>query len=192
MLLIGAYIPPVSSLWQGWTDLEPLQKIWETVALGTQSDDKPIASLGDLNGRTGSLKCSSREVERAQCRKRVSADPDEKSTRVAGELLKTETSSPGRFTSWQIAVEWVIDYAIVSASLLPLVQKFRIEEPMENADEDWAEHMRICITFYSTSFEQTTAPRERGDIPEFAGSEYIDQLYQDTMEAKDVGIWLLT
>ncbi|KAF8206057.1 hypothetical protein K438DRAFT_498538 [Mycena galopus ATCC 62051] len=38
--LIGAYIPPESSRWEGWTDIAPLDKFWETVALCTQSDDK--------------------------------------------------------------------------------------------------------------------------------------------------------
>jgi hypothetical protein len=33
MWLIGAYIPPVTSRWQGWTDVEPIEQFWETVAL---------------------------------------------------------------------------------------------------------------------------------------------------------------
>ncbi|KAJ7815553.1 hypothetical protein B0H14DRAFT_3476063 [Mycena olivaceomarginata] len=61
--LIGAYIPPGTSRWEGWTDVEPLQKLWETVALCTRSDDKPVASLADINARTGSLQSSSRGVE---------------------------------------------------------------------------------------------------------------------------------
>lgn len=52
--LIGAYIPPESSRWEGWTDVEPLQKLRETMALCSQSDDKPMALLTDLNARTGS------------------------------------------------------------------------------------------------------------------------------------------
>ncbi|KAJ7913821.1 hypothetical protein B0H13DRAFT_2325949 [Mycena leptocephala] len=53
----------------------------------TRSDDKPIASLADVNVRTGSLKSSSRGVEWAQRWKRVSSDPDTKSIHGAAQLL---------------------------------------------------------------------------------------------------------
>jgi hypothetical protein len=52
--LIGAYIPPVASRWQGWTDVGPLQRLWESIALCTRSENKYVALLTDLNGRTGS------------------------------------------------------------------------------------------------------------------------------------------
>ncbi|KAF8144728.1 hypothetical protein K438DRAFT_2029062 [Mycena galopus ATCC 62051] len=54
MWLIGAYIPPVTSRWEGWTDVEPIQQLWETVALCTPSADKSVLLLTDINGRTGS------------------------------------------------------------------------------------------------------------------------------------------
>ncbi|KAF8129144.1 hypothetical protein K438DRAFT_1999968 [Mycena galopus ATCC 62051] len=38
--LIGAYITPESSRWEGLTDIAPLDKFWETVALCTPSNDK--------------------------------------------------------------------------------------------------------------------------------------------------------
>jgi hypothetical protein len=53
--LIGAYIPPESSRWERWTDVEPFLKLWETIALCTQSADKHVALLTDINARTGSL-----------------------------------------------------------------------------------------------------------------------------------------
>jgi hypothetical protein len=53
--LIGAYIPPESSRWEGWTDVEPFLKLWETIALCIQSADKHVALLTDINARTGSL-----------------------------------------------------------------------------------------------------------------------------------------
>jgi hypothetical protein len=54
MWLIGAYIPPVTSRWQRWTDVEPIQQLWETAALCTPNVDKPVLRLTDINGRTGS------------------------------------------------------------------------------------------------------------------------------------------
>jgi hypothetical protein len=97
-----------------------------------------------------------------------------------------ETSSPGRFTSWQTAGESVIDYAIISASLLPMIREFHVEEPMEDEDDEWADHMRICITLDVEAFEQTAVvPEECRERPNFGGTEYIDRLYQATMDAKE-------
>ncbi|KAJ6603331.1 hypothetical protein DFH09DRAFT_1301150 [Mycena vulgaris] len=55
MWLIGAYIPPVTSLWQGWTDVDPFEQLWETVAMCTKNEDKHVMLLTDINGRVGSL-----------------------------------------------------------------------------------------------------------------------------------------
>jgi hypothetical protein len=73
--LIGPYIPPESSRWEGWTDIEPFMKLWETIALCTQSDDKHVALLTDINVWTGSLQSG---VEWAKHWERVSADLDAK------------------------------------------------------------------------------------------------------------------
>jgi hypothetical protein len=50
--LIGAYIPPVTSRRQGWTDVIPLEQLWETIPLCTPGEEKPVALLTDINGRT--------------------------------------------------------------------------------------------------------------------------------------------
>jgi hypothetical protein len=76
--LIGAYIPPASSRWEGWTDVEPSQKLRETMALCTQSCDKYVALLGDINSRTGPLQSSLPLPGWAEDWKRTSSDPYEK------------------------------------------------------------------------------------------------------------------
>jgi hypothetical protein len=119
-------------------------KLWETIALCTRGGNKPVALLVDLNSRTGSLQSSSLGAEWVERWKRVSSDPDEKiNTRGRAVIQECdlydlcildgtslETSSPGRFTSWQTTGQSVIDYAIVSESLLPLVQRFHVEVRM--------------------------------------------------------------
>ncbi|KAF8187332.1 hypothetical protein K438DRAFT_1972961 [Mycena galopus ATCC 62051] len=109
--LIGAYIPPVSSRWQGWTDIEPIQMLWETAALCTQSDDKPVLVLTDINAQTGSSQVESEQGNLV----RISSDPDTKTNARGRTILNEcdtyglvilngtsfETASPGRFTSWQ-------------------------------------------------------------------------------------------
>lgn len=142
--LIGAYIPPETSPWEGWNDVTPLQKLSEIIAMCSQRALKPIVLLTDIDARTGSLQASLRGAEWAELWKRISADSDtEINTR--GRIViqecdlydlcilngtSRETSSPGRYTSWQMAGESVIDYAIVSASL-PLVQEFHVELPTD-------------------------------------------------------------
>ncbi|KAJ6448723.1 hypothetical protein C8R47DRAFT_391643 [Mycena vitilis] len=205
--LIGAYIPPATSRWEGWTDVEPREKFWETVALCAQCEDKPVVSLGDINARTGSLQSSSAGQEWVERLRRVSADPDEKINSRGRAFVQEcdtynlsilngtslERSSPGRLTSWQPNGEssWqpngesTIDYGFVSNNLLPMVHEFHVELPTEDPDDNWADNMRICITLDAKVFERTTVLREHQTKPDFGGSEYIDQLYQETMDAKE-------
>ncbi|KAJ7177703.1 hypothetical protein C8R46DRAFT_1328443 [Mycena filopes] len=200
MWLIGAYIPPESSRWEGWTDVEPLQKLWETVALCSQSPDKHVALLSDLNARTGSRQASTRQVEWDKRWARASADPEDKvNTRGKAVIRECErndlcilngtfmesSTAPGRMTSWQHAGESVIDYAVVSRSLLPLVRKFDVALPLEDEDEEWADHMRICLTLDSAAFTQIPrVGRVTQPTPDFSGSGSIDALYQATLDAK--------
>ncbi|KAJ7226407.1 hypothetical protein C8J57DRAFT_1535215 [Mycena rebaudengoi] len=77
MWVIGAYIPPQSSRWQGWTDVEPIQKLRETMAICAQNEDKPIALLGDINARIGELQTALtlRGADWERLWKRISSDP---------------------------------------------------------------------------------------------------------------------
>jgi hypothetical protein len=121
MWVIGAYIPPVTSRWQGWTDVEPIEQLWETVALCTPNMDKPVLLLTDINGRTGS-----RQVGRFSAAwPRNSSDVKENTRGLA--ILEEcekyglcilngtsfETVSPGRYTSHQPRGQSTIDYGFV-------------------------------------------------------------------------------
>jgi hypothetical protein len=55
MWLIGAYIPPITSRWQGWTNVNPFEQLWETVGLCTRNQDKHVVVLADINGRIAQL-----------------------------------------------------------------------------------------------------------------------------------------
>jgi hypothetical protein len=130
----------------------------------------------------------------------MSSDPDEKINTRGRTIIQEcneynlcilngtslETASPGRFTSWQTAGQSVIDYAIVSETLLPLVHKLHVELPTEDEDDDWSDHMRICLTLDAKAFEyEPILPADHSKIPDFGGSNYIDHLYQETMDAKE-------
>lgn len=58
--------------------------------------------------------------------------------------------------------------------------------PTADPDNDWADHMRICLTVDATLFAQTPPVlREHQERPDVHGSENIDELYQATMDAKE-------
>ncbi|KAJ7124034.1 hypothetical protein C8R43DRAFT_1135822 [Mycena crocata] len=199
--LIGAYIPPQSSQWENWTNVEPLQKLWETVALCTPSEDKHVALLSDINTQIGSLQASALGVEWAKRWAQHSADPDAKKNTRGQAVIDTcnlyklcilngtslETCSPGRFTSWQDAGESVIDHVIVTNGLLPFIRSLDIACPTPDPVDDYADHMRICMTVDLAVFVQTPTniSQERQGQPEFAGSAEVDVLYQATMDAKE-------
>lgn len=126
MWLIGAYIPPVTSYWPGWTHVEPFLQFWETVALCTQNEGKPIAAPTDINGRTGSVQ------PRLSVWPRTSADNKKQNTRGLAILDECDTyglcilngtsfesASPGRYTSRQPNGQSTIDLAMVSGGLIP-------------------------------------------------------------------------
>jgi hypothetical protein len=194
MWLIGAYIPPVTSRWQGWTDVEPIQQLWETVALCTPNSEKPVLLLTDINGRTGSQQVESFE----EAWPRNSSDPTENSRgrAILEECEKyglcilngtsLETTSPGRFTSHQPRGKSTIDYGFVSEALLPLVRNFHVECPTPDPKDDWADHTRICVTLDAAAITRTTVPVSvRQSMPNFTCLEDIDRLYQATMDARE-------
>ncbi|KAJ7718658.1 hypothetical protein B0H16DRAFT_1475501 [Mycena metata] len=104
---------------------------------------------------------------------------------MASNGTSLETASPGRLTSWQDSGESVsIDYAIVSDSLL-LVRKFEVTCPAVFEEDDWSDHMQICMTLDASAFKQTPLPaRDPQPRPDFSGSSYIDELYQATIDSK--------
>ncbi|KAJ6455308.1 hypothetical protein C8R47DRAFT_926116, partial [Mycena vitilis] len=104
------------------------------VALCSQSPDKHVALLTDINGRISSQQVPSFEVEWPRL-------SDDETSNTRGRLIlqqcedhglcilngtSLETASPGRCTSWQTTGESTIDYGMVSKGLIPLVKEFHV------------------------------------------------------------------
>lgn len=51
--LIAAYVPPTTSRWMRWTDVDPVQRLQEAVAYCTSNPLKTLLCVGDFNSRTG-------------------------------------------------------------------------------------------------------------------------------------------
>jgi ribonuclease HI len=195
MWLVGAYIPPVTSHWQGWTDVDPFEQLWETVALCTQSEDKHVVLLPDINGRITSEQVPSFQDEwprlstdtKINTRGRAVLNECDKYGLCILNGTSFETTSPGRFTSWQPGGQSTIDYAIISRSLIPLVKTFHVEEPTPDPEDDWADHTRICLTLDTSSISRSerTTSIQRDLSPDFTGTSPIDTLYQEVMDSRE-------
>nr|GAT42335.1 predicted protein [Mycena chlorophos] len=196
--IIGAYIPPASSRWEGWTDVAPFQRLWETAALCSQNENKHLLVLGDINGRPAALQSPSF----TQSHPRLSMDliVNARGRQIVQECgnaglcilngTALESVMAGRFTSFQPGGSSVIDFAIASRSLLPYVQDFHVELPTADPDDDWSDHTAISVGLDGSLFTHTaavsaqkkTAPRD--PPPDFSGTAPVDILYHETMDTR--------
>ncbi|KAJ7061886.1 hypothetical protein C8F01DRAFT_1231043 [Mycena amicta] len=191
--LIGAYVPPGTSRWQDWTDVAPFEKLWETVAICTQT--RPVIILADINGRIGVLqvpdcngiwpRTSEDETENARGLELLDECNSNEACIVNGTTL--ETTSPGRYTSWQPNGESMIDYAIVSRELMSKVRRLHIETPCADPADEWSDHMRICLTMDASIIEARRRPQWRPTAPrpDFSGNQDVDMEYQAVMDARE-------
>ncbi|KAJ7158973.1 hypothetical protein C8R43DRAFT_829926, partial [Mycena crocata] len=104
------------------------------VSLCTQSEDKHVALLTDINGRTASEQVprfeilwprSSHDEKGDTCGHEVLDESDTHGLCILNGTAM-EKASPGRLTSWQPNGESTIDYAMVSESLIPFVKEFHV------------------------------------------------------------------
>ncbi len=122
-LIINAYVPPETSPWEHWADVEPIQRLEEVLAVASASA-LPIILMGDLNARTASLQSM------PDAPLRTSQDPqvyrrgrELLQVLAMSDLLVLNGTGPphtnsGCFTSFQSQGSSVIDYGIISLSLL--------------------------------------------------------------------------
>ncbi|KAF8071545.1 ribonuclease H-like domain-containing protein, partial [Lyophyllum atratum] len=190
--VLGVYILPDSGRWQGWTDVDPELKLWETLALCSASA-KPLIVLGDFNARTGSLAASNTHLPRTSFdnvvnrrgRELLSAALDLDLTVLNG--TEREHSTPGRFTSFQPNGQAVIDYALVSTEALPRVESLQIMTPHADPDDDWADHVPIVVTV-ERHLVYMNRRRVRGPTQEVqwpAIENEIDVLWQETIDSAE-------
>lgn len=66
-----------------------------------------------------------------------------------------------------------------------LYVKSHVETPTDEPKDEWADHMRICITLDAAAVSQTAnAARQVRELPpDFSGDRPIDAMYRATMDA---------
>lgn len=148
--LIGSYIAPASSRWENWTDVQPIMCLWEVLAIVTSMPGKPCMLLTDINARTASLATmgvfrNSADSGGVTTRGRDLLNICKESDLCILNGTAYEQNSPGRYTSFQAQGCAVVDYAIVSEELLPMVLGFHVCLPADDPDEDWADHAAIVL-----------------------------------------------
>ncbi|KAF5384196.1 hypothetical protein D9615_003127 [Tricholomella constricta] len=191
--IVGAYILPATSKWEGWTDVDPELRLREVLAVCTVSS-KPVIVMGDLNARTASLSgsplhppChSSESMTNTRGRQVLSWVQDFALCILNG--MDSEVHTPGRFTSFQPNGQAVVDYAIVSLRALALVLNLEVMEPPKDPDCAWADHTPVILSVDRTLavMEPTRVGRREKIQPEWPAAELrIDLLCEATMESKE-------
>ncbi|KAJ6533718.1 hypothetical protein B0H19DRAFT_1081129 [Mycena capillaripes] len=91
----------------------------------------------------------------------------------------------GSLQSSSLGLEWANHWKRISADSDEQINARGRALPAEDEDDDWADHVRICINFDSKAFGTTTPAKDRAEAPNLGGSNDIDHLYQETMDSKE-------
>lgn len=131
LYLVCSYVPPSTSDWTNWTDVDPMERVEEILSFCSSSNQKGTLWLGDLNARIAN-QTPNPNFPRSSL--------DQRSTTRGNDLIgfcreqglvilngsHLEDASPGTWTSFQETGSSVIDYAIVSEALATRVLKLHI------------------------------------------------------------------
>ncbi|KAJ7303792.1 hypothetical protein DFH08DRAFT_825574 [Mycena albidolilacea] len=175
MLLIGAYIPPVSPIWPGWTNVELMYTATMGNGCALKSAEKHLAVLTDINGPTASEQVPGMALEWL----RVYED-DTLNTCGQEILRECDTNGPCMLNGTSLE-------AASPGCLLPLVKEFHVETPAANPENDWADHVRICLTLDVSAIQKNNPePTIQGSARlDLSDATEMDRLYQATLESRE-------
>lgn len=134
----SSYILPASSSWQAWSDTDPMDRMEEVISF-CNAGTKPTLWMGDMNARTGSKNTtllSRRSNDAISCARGNTLLAFCEQQRLAilnGSQLDASTQR-GTWTSYQPMGNAVVDYAIVSETMIPLVQSLAIVDIPDYSD----------------------------------------------------------
>ena len=152
--VICAYVPPSSSPWSNWTQLDPWVATMDTVARCRAANQLPILFAGDLNARTG----HKQSLAHTHLTRTSS---DGKADARGNDLLRLcerydlyiangtscEDSSPGNSTSHQPGGTSVIDYFILSTDIESSVATLSVL----TSGLEWSDHCPISLSLETPS-----------------------------------------
>ncbi|KAF5383705.1 hypothetical protein D9615_003606 [Tricholomella constricta] len=155
------YIPPSGSNWPAWASADPEDHCLALIDLAHCTMSKPVIILGDLNART-----ASRQVTLPDCP--VQQSLDELTNTRGMRLLRLlhahslvilngttyEYPRPGALTPFQPIGSSVVDYALVSHTLLPCLPS----AALHISNTEWSDHVHLCLEVNFPSIASSVLP----------------------------------
>lgn len=191
LVIVGAYILPEASRWEGFAEVHPFERLAE-VMVSFQDETRPVWVLGDLNART-------KDKNGPISERRVSADRGNVSVRgnaliklcegahyVILNGLERFGAGSGRITSYHTGVGVsVVDYVIANSRALGCTK--RVEVGPER--QDWSDHAEVVFIVEvegerTGRGERSNRPRERRRRFRAPDVTELDRLAIEAMESK--------
>lgn len=186
LLIINAYVPPTTSSWELWSDIEPVQILEQTLALCYATDNR-ILLLGDLNARTGSRQTQTSGFTRSS----PDGTEDTRGRNILEMLDDHEMfilngclQCPGRsdgLTSFQYHGNTVIDYIGASTALQPLI----CDAQVLPHDPFFSDHAAVTVTLQCPQIALLHQQhlRTKNHRPKVTGQSPIDLLLRYTIDS---------
>jgi exonuclease III len=187
--LFCAYILPMRAAWSGWSEVHPMDKLNESLAIARERGNS-IFVIGDLNGRTGSRRVSNTHPSRFSLDEKVNSRGldilrmgEEHDLRILNGDLTFGDGSWG----WTYCKErdgvWctsVIDYAMCSVLASSMVKSFEVCRV-----GPWSDHAPVILKLAIPNVPILQNPglpyiRERRLAAEESNG-YLDCLLRDTL-----------
>ncbi|KAJ7921772.1 hypothetical protein B0H13DRAFT_1514047, partial [Mycena leptocephala] len=156
----------------------------------TADDTKPIILVLDGNARTesetagGDLVRLSSDLKPVSARGRRMLSAWKRSQLIILNGTHLEDASPGRFTSIKKVgvAEAVVDYAVVSQNILPMVRSLSVATPVD-PKEAWSDHVSLTLKVDRAILQVVPRPpkivRRVPTLPK--GDPELDKLCEEVM-----------
>lgn len=157
LLLVNAYILPEYQTWDAFTDVDPFQRLQETLT-GLQELNQPVLLVGDLNARTGCrgthdhARKSKDGILSTRGRALIDSCTQLDLILLNGiSLFETKTL---KFTSFQPRGQAVVDYAIANKTGLELTRDLEVLNPTLQ----WSDHAALSLELMLPSESSSLPP----------------------------------
>ena len=144
LILVNAYILPEYQTWDAFTDVDPFQRLQETLT-ALQELSQPVLIMGDLNARTG-YRSTPQHTRKSKddhlsTRGRALIDSCMHLDLILLNGIQQFESKTQSFTSFQPRGQAVVDYVIANKTGLDLTLDFEVLVPTL----EWSDHATLSL-----------------------------------------------
>jgi ribonuclease HI/exonuclease III len=201
LIVVSAYIAPETSRWREWTEVEPMQRLVDSLALCSAHMNRRILVLGDFNARTRSEQAPAASIPM----QRSSSDerpPDARGRRLLAAVAdcglvilngtQMERDQPGRMTSFQGKngeKQAVVDYVLASADSWSSIRHLHVSERPDRLISDHAAlSLHVDLNSGRDAAVAAAQSKARGirrdDAPRVLGDQFLDGVLERTLAAR--------